>query len=76
MQPGPRLPGKIAIISGGASGIGAACALRLAARGVHVFAGVRNDADGAALHAQNATLIIAEHPRGGLPIHTELSALF
>ena len=36
MQPGPRLPGKIAIISGGASGIGAACAQAFAAHGAKV----------------------------------------
>ncbi len=45
------------LITGASTGIGAACALRLAARGIAVFAGVRNAADGAALQARNAALI-------------------
>jgi NAD(P)-dependent dehydrogenase (short-subunit alcohol dehydrogenase family) len=45
------------VITGASTGIGAACALYLAARNVRVFAGVRNAADGAALSAQNAAWI-------------------
>lgn len=45
------------LITGASTGIGAACALRLAARGMHVFAGVRNDADGQALQAQYPAMI-------------------
>jgi NAD(P)-dependent dehydrogenase (short-subunit alcohol dehydrogenase family) len=35
--PDNRLQGRIALVSGGASGIGAACAKRLAAAGAAVF---------------------------------------
>ncbi len=45
------------MITGASSGIGAACALKLGARGMPVFAGVRNAADGAALRAKNAAMI-------------------
>ncbi len=44
------------VISGASTGIGAACALKLAARGTQVFAGVRNDADGEALRAKSAAI--------------------
>lgn len=40
-----------AVVTGSASGIGRATALRLAADGYHVFAGVRREADGTALAA-------------------------
>ena len=49
------------LITGTSTGIGAACAIRLAAAGMHVYAGVREDADGAALRAQNAALITPLH---------------
>ena len=41
-------------VTGASTGIGAACALRLAAGGTQVFAGVRNAADGDALRALRA----------------------
>jgi NAD(P)-dependent dehydrogenase (short-subunit alcohol dehydrogenase family) len=40
------------VITGASTGIGEACALRLDAMGFRVFAGVRKDADGAALRAK------------------------
>ena len=49
------------LITGASTGIGAACAIRLAAAGKHVYAGVREDAAGAALRAQNAALITPLH---------------
>lgn len=42
-------PSGAVVITGASTGIGEACAKRLAAAGFHVFAGVRKDADGAAL---------------------------
>lgn len=45
-EPGPRLDGKRAVVTGGASGIGEAIARRLAAEGAHVAIWDRN-ADGA-----------------------------
>ena len=49
------------LITGASTGIGAACAIRLAAAGMHVYAGVREGAAGAALRAQNAALITPLH---------------
>jgi len=43
---------KAVLITGSSSGIGAVSALRLAAAGFHVYAGVRNDADAARLDAE------------------------
>jgi NAD(P)-dependent dehydrogenase (short-subunit alcohol dehydrogenase family) len=42
-------PTKGVLVTGASTGIGAACALRLAAKGIRVFAGVRNESDGASL---------------------------
>ncbi len=47
---GPELqPARAVVITGAATGIGEACAQRLAAAGFHVFAGVRKTSDGLAL---------------------------
>ncbi len=46
------------LISGASTGIGKACALELAARGVRVFAGVRRHEDGEALHAAGGDHIV------------------
>lgn len=43
------------VITGASTGIGAACARYLDARGFRVFAGVRNQADGDALQAQSSS---------------------
>jgi NAD(P)-dependent dehydrogenase (short-subunit alcohol dehydrogenase family) len=40
---------KAVLVTGASTGIGEACALRLAARGIRVFAGVRSESDGASL---------------------------
>lgn len=62
--PGPRLAGRSALVTGGASGIGAATALRLAAEGATVLA-VDLDAEGlkrtAAALPTEATGTIAPH---------------
>jgi NAD(P)-dependent dehydrogenase (short-subunit alcohol dehydrogenase family) len=42
-------PAKAVVITGASTGIGEACALRLDQKGIRVFAGVRNEADGASL---------------------------
>lgn len=46
------------LISGASTGIGRACALDLAARGVRVFAGVRRPEDGDALRASGGDLVV------------------
>jgi NAD(P)-dependent dehydrogenase (short-subunit alcohol dehydrogenase family) len=43
---------RFVVVTGTSTGIGAATALHLAAKGFHVFAGVRGEADGDALQAQ------------------------
>jgi 3-oxoacyl-[acyl-carrier protein] reductase len=53
-----RLEGKVAVVTGGSSGIGAASVRRLAAAGARVVVGYNNGAD-------RAALIIAELPGGG-----------
>jgi NAD(P)-dependent dehydrogenase (short-subunit alcohol dehydrogenase family) len=45
---------RAVLITGASSGIGAACALSLAARGLRVYAGVRREADGEGLVAEAA----------------------
>src|SRR5579862_2288927 len=46
---------RAVLITGASTGIGAACALYLDARGFRVFAGVRNPADGEALRARSSS---------------------
>lgn len=48
------MPSKVVLISGASSGIGRAAALRLAAAGFDVYAGVRNDQAAEALRATSA----------------------
>jgi NAD(P)-dependent dehydrogenase (short-subunit alcohol dehydrogenase family) len=48
---------RTAVITGASSGIGRACALSLSANGFRVFAGVRKEADGAALQADASGLL-------------------
>lgn len=47
------------VITGASSGIGAACALHLDRRGLRVFAGVRNQADGDALRAKSSSRLVS-----------------
>lgn len=53
------------LVTGASSGIGAACALRLDAAGMRVFAGVRRDSDAAALASRSSSrLTPLRHARG------------
>ncbi len=54
MASGGRLAGKHALVTGASRGIGRAVAIRLAAEGARVAAGVRKEADGEALVAEIA----------------------
>lgn len=51
---------EIVVVSGASSGIGAAAARDLAARGFYVLAGVRRDKDGDALRAENIEPIMLD----------------
>jgi len=57
-----REPPKSVVVTGASSGIGRACALRLARSGTQVFAGLRSDEDAAAWR----------HVRGVSPLRLEL----
>jgi NAD(P)-dependent dehydrogenase (short-subunit alcohol dehydrogenase family) len=43
---------RAVVITGASTGIGEACALRLAKKGIHVFAGVRRESDGESLKSK------------------------
>lgn len=50
--PAPEADVPAVLVTGASKGIGAACTLRLAAEGFRVYAGVRSEADGAALRSR------------------------
>jgi NAD(P)-dependent dehydrogenase (short-subunit alcohol dehydrogenase family) len=52
---------RFIVVTGASTGIGAACALRCAQRGMTVFAGVRDPRAGEALRAQGGAAIIPLH---------------
>ena len=54
-------PSRFVLITGASTGIGAACAIGCALRGMTVFAGVRNLMAGAALNAEGGAAIIPLH---------------
>jgi NAD(P)-dependent dehydrogenase (short-subunit alcohol dehydrogenase family) len=64
------------LITGGSSGIGLACALRLAARGYHVYAGVRSTTAGEEVcgmaHGIRPVILDVRHPAS---IHDALSTI-
>lgn len=57
---------RAVVITGASTGIGAAAALRLARRGFRVFAGVRREADGAAL--------VTQQPEGIVPLRLDVTS--
>jgi len=58
------------LITGAARGIGRACALRLAAAGWDVIAGVRRDEDGEALIAEsNGGIVRDQGPAAAVALH-------
>src|SRR4029078_2071949 len=57
-RPGPS---RVFLFTGASTGIGAACAIGCALRGMTVFAGVRNLMAGAALNAEGGAAIIPLH---------------
>lgn len=52
--------GELAVVTGASTGIGAATARALAARGLHVLAGVRRDSDAEALQAERLEPVIID----------------
>ena len=52
--------GELALVTGASTGIGAATARELAARGLHVLAGVRRDSDAQALQAERIEPMIID----------------
>src|SRR3954470_15452014 len=59
---------ELVVISGASTGIGAATARELAARGFHVLAGVRTDAAAAAIRSEHVEPILLDITR---PAHVE-----
>ena len=59
---------ELMVVSGASTGMGAATARELAARGYHVLAGVRRERDGDAIRADNIEPVITVKCRWwGLP---------
>ena len=76
MQPGPRLPGKVAIVTGGASGIGAECGRLFAAHGATVILCDVQDELGQAVAAEiNAAGGQAEYRRLDVTDEAQWTAL-
>ena len=63
MAAGAKPRGAAVVVTGASSGIGEACARRLAGLGFHVFAGVRKPEDGERLQRDIRRRVLAHHRR-------------